>query len=187
MLQFIFYIGWLKVAETLLNPFGEDDDDFDIEYLIKRNKEAGYAIVDDLVVAPPELMKDPDWDNTSSELDKNNVNVSKNLDISITKEKCSTEFRYQESAYITINEDIFDNYQSVYSDRESFIEFLKRLYKTISLTCPLKSEPALASDRISMFGPSVQRKSSIRSMKNYGTQPENIIFTKAEFRNPVEA
>ena len=29
ILQFIFYIGWLKVAEALLNPYGEDDEDFD--------------------------------------------------------------------------------------------------------------------------------------------------------------
>lgn len=33
ILQFLFYMGWLKVAEALLNPYGEDDDDFDMNYL----------------------------------------------------------------------------------------------------------------------------------------------------------
>ena len=41
ILQYLFYMGWLKVAETLLNPFGEDDDDFDTYYLIDRNLQVG--------------------------------------------------------------------------------------------------------------------------------------------------
>lgn len=30
LLRFIFYIGWLKVAEYLSKPFGDDDDDVDL-------------------------------------------------------------------------------------------------------------------------------------------------------------
>ena len=33
-LQYLFYVGWLKVAEALLNPYGEDDDDFDMNWMI---------------------------------------------------------------------------------------------------------------------------------------------------------
>ncbi|CAJ0922150.1 unnamed protein product, partial [Mesorhabditis belari] len=29
---FIIYVGWMKVAMALLNPFGEDDDDFDCNF-----------------------------------------------------------------------------------------------------------------------------------------------------------
>ena len=37
ILEFIAFFGWIKVAESLLNPFGDDDEDFQINYLIDRN------------------------------------------------------------------------------------------------------------------------------------------------------
>ena len=37
LVEFFCYFGWIKVAETLLNPFGNDDEDFKINYLIDRN------------------------------------------------------------------------------------------------------------------------------------------------------
>lgn len=45
-LQFFFYMGWLKVAESLINPFGEDDDDFEVCVgVLKRDMNISYATV----------------------------------------------------------------------------------------------------------------------------------------------
>ncbi|RCN40224.1 hypothetical protein ANCCAN_13823 [Ancylostoma caninum] len=35
--EFIFFVGWLKVAQVMLNPFGMDEDDFEIDWLVERN------------------------------------------------------------------------------------------------------------------------------------------------------
>ncbi|KAL3312477.1 hypothetical protein Ciccas_008928 [Cichlidogyrus casuarinus] len=48
ILELVFYLGWFKVAESLFNPFGLDDDDFDIINLMGRNLATGNLFVDDM-------------------------------------------------------------------------------------------------------------------------------------------
>lgn len=63
LLQFFFYVGWLKVAEQLINPFGEDDDDFETNTLIDRNFQVSMLAVDELYGDVPPLERDLYWDS----------------------------------------------------------------------------------------------------------------------------
>ena len=36
----LIFKGWLKVGEVLLNPYGEDDDDFELNWLLDRHVSA---------------------------------------------------------------------------------------------------------------------------------------------------
>ncbi|CAA97442.2 Bestrophin homolog 15 [Caenorhabditis elegans] len=61
ILQFIFVVGWMKVAESMINPLGEDDDDFECNYLLDRNLMIGLCIVDDNYNRTPSVEKDAFW------------------------------------------------------------------------------------------------------------------------------
>ncbi|XP_006874316.1 PREDICTED: bestrophin-2 [Chrysochloris asiatica] len=66
LLQFFFYAGWLKVAEQLVNPFGEDDDDFETNFLIDRNFQVSMLAVDEMYDDLAMLEKDLYWDATEA-------------------------------------------------------------------------------------------------------------------------
>ncbi|KAL2087335.1 hypothetical protein ACEWY4_016163 [Coilia grayii] len=61
LLQFFFYSGWLKVAEQLINPFGEDDDDFETNWCIDRNIQVSLMAVDEMHMNFPQMTKDLYW------------------------------------------------------------------------------------------------------------------------------
>nr|CAH7746524.1 unnamed protein product [Callosobruchus chinensis] len=120
-LQFCFYIGWLKVAEVLINPFGEDDDDIELNWLIDRHIKASYMIVDEMHEEHPELLKDQFWDDV----------VPKELPYTVASEhyrkeepKCSADSykpKAQDAMYANIvgpkksllHEDMYADYESV--------------------------------------------------------------------------
>lgn len=67
MLQYLFFVGWMKVAESLLNPFGEDDDDFECNFLIDKNLATSLCIVDEAHDDVPPLERDLFWSSSDVE------------------------------------------------------------------------------------------------------------------------
>ena len=46
------------MAEQLINPFGDDDDDFSMNWIIDRNMQVSLLVVDDMHGIVPETEKD---------------------------------------------------------------------------------------------------------------------------------
>ncbi|KAM3185947.1 hypothetical protein ACTXT7_005345 [Hymenolepis weldensis] len=55
MLQLIFFLGWINVAEALINPFGEDPDDFAMDKYNERDIQISNFIIDKLHSKAPPL------------------------------------------------------------------------------------------------------------------------------------
>ena len=59
--EFLFYFGWLNVACTIYNPFGDDDDDFKLIDMMNRHIKVCMKIVDDDKDDIPEVQDDLFW------------------------------------------------------------------------------------------------------------------------------
>jgi hypothetical protein len=62
MMMMMTSVVFLKVAETMVNPFGDDDDDLELNTMLDRNIALGLLIVDEMHAEHPELIKDDYWD-----------------------------------------------------------------------------------------------------------------------------
>ncbi|CAG0905704.1 unnamed protein product, partial [Cyprideis torosa] len=62
-LEFFLYVGWLRSGEVMLNPFGDDDDDFEMNSFIDRNMQVSFHLADMLQAEGDEieLKKDAYW------------------------------------------------------------------------------------------------------------------------------
>uniref|UniRef100_A0A183V5D0 Bestrophin homolog n=1 Tax=Toxocara canis TaxID=6265 RepID=A0A183V5D0_TOXCA len=78
VLQLVFYSGWVKVAEALINPCGDDDEDFDFEWFLARNMRQATAIADEKNSEPPPLCWDKFW-RDQKEREQNTKSTVKRL------------------------------------------------------------------------------------------------------------
>ncbi|GMT24548.1 hypothetical protein PFISCL1PPCAC_15845, partial [Pristionchus fissidentatus] len=53
VVQFLFFVGWYKVGLDLMRPFGLDDDDIELSYILERNINVSFAIVNKLQMSDP--------------------------------------------------------------------------------------------------------------------------------------
>jgi len=79
ILEFLFYIGWFKVGQDLIRPFGGDDDDFELNYILERNLHASKFLVNNL---SSELALDdspPEWNCCVSDKELPHAAISSEL------------------------------------------------------------------------------------------------------------
>ncbi|CAG0888063.1 unnamed protein product [Cyprideis torosa] len=60
-LMFFIFMGLLRAAFAMINPFGEDDEDFEINNIIDHNFQSSYLMVGEVHDQHPELVQDFYW------------------------------------------------------------------------------------------------------------------------------
>ncbi|KAJ8249151.1 hypothetical protein GJAV_G00231730 [Gymnothorax javanicus] len=104
LLQFFFYVGWLKVAEQLINPFGEDDDDFETNWLVDRNLQVSLLTVDEMYDSVPLVERDKYWNESKPQPPYTTASadhckpsfMGSALDISVPKEEMEFQSNLQQ-------------------------------------------------------------------------------------------
>ncbi|GBL84024.1 Bestrophin-3 [Araneus ventricosus] len=115
LLQFFFYMGWLKVAEQIVNPYGEDDDDFELNWCLDRNAQIVFLLVDHFHAKHPKLHKDMYWDELLPQLPQTKISA-KNIDNPMLGSAFNLEVNPEDAEFLpmdTLLEE--DNEANVYS------------------------------------------------------------------------
>ncbi|CAB3406401.1 unnamed protein product [Caenorhabditis bovis] len=105
IVQFLFFVGWFKVGQDLMRPFGLDDDDIELNYILDRNMKVSFSIVNQLQSSPP-----PNFDAESDKLWRESQNGNA-LVPALPHSKYSrqlSEHRPRLHAYIPVEENIKD-------------------------------------------------------------------------------
>ncbi|KAF8374320.1 hypothetical protein PRIPAC_80749 [Pristionchus pacificus] len=83
VVQFLFFVGWYKVGLDLMRPFGLDDDDIELAYILERNINVSFAIVGKLQKQPPPPYEEDKFLNSDVRIELH----------SLTSDKTNQKFR----------------------------------------------------------------------------------------------